>query len=564
MGSLSGATVIVLEDNHLDSKPAAAASAARQSRYMTRDSVLILLFGVIVFTCCPAPEFINFDARFALFAQEMLRNGPSFFPTTYHAPYPDYPAASTFLIYLVSLPFGRVTPFTAVLPTAVASALVLVVTYWIGAIRSRQRGLAAVLFALFTVEFLAMSRSIALDQYTSLATALSFYLAYSSDCLERSRRLWLLPLAWASGFAFRGPVGLLIPAAVTCVYYLWNARFKKMLLAGTLAGGMLVLGLGGLLLAARAQGGTPFMRQVLVAQMTGRFGERGPGFAYYWYGSLASCAVTYPLAILVVVSRFRDVVSKRTKEDRFLGVLILWVVVVLLAMSIPIAKKTRYVMPVIPALSLIASSLMVEASLEGLLLRTKRVFLRICAYLPLICAVGVGGVLLFACLRQPEWRMCSLVTVGLLIAPLTAAWKLDRGWRYIPDRDMYLLAVGVATFGIVHIGVVGPITYSLEKTGPFIRQVEALQEKAPGTISFFQVGPDAEDVKFMANLAKPLEPQFVSSIETLGDTPGTHYVIAKEAVFRSLPVDEDRPVRLLARGRIGHRDFVVFTPDGNR
>ena len=49
------------------------------------------------------------------------------------------------MIYLVSLPFGRVTPFTAVLPTAVAAALVLVLTYRIGAMRSRQKGLAAVL-----------------------------------------------------------------------------------------------------------------------------------------------------------------------------------------------------------------------------------------------------------------------------------------------------------------------------------------------------------------------------------------------------------------------------------
>jgi hypothetical protein len=38
--------------------------------------------------------------------------------------------------------------------------------------------------------------------------------------------------------------------------------------------------------------------------------------------------------------RFRDVLSRKTEEDRVLGVLILWVVVVLLVMSIPSAKKT--------------------------------------------------------------------------------------------------------------------------------------------------------------------------------------------------------------------------------
>ena len=553
-----------LEDNWLDSEPAAAASTARQSRCVKRDSLLILLFGMIAFACCPAPEFIGLDARFALSAQEMLRNGPSFFPTTYHTPYPDYPAASVFLIYLASLPFGRVTPFTSVLPTAVASALVLIVIYRIGAIRSRQRGLAAVLFALFTVEFLVLSRSIAPDQYTSLATVLSFYLVYSSDCHGRRRRLWLVPPAWALGFAFRGPVGLLIPAAVTCAYYLWDGRFKRMLLAETLAAGMLVLCLGGLLLAARAQGGTAFLRQVIESQMTGRFGGRGPGFAYYWHRGLTSYAVTYPLAILIIVSRLRDVTRRRTEEYRFLGILILWVLVVLLAMSIPAAKKARYVAPIIPALSLIASSWMADASLDGLLFQTKRVFLKVCAGLPLIALVGTGGLLLFAWQRRPEWRMCSLVTVGLLIPSLIATWKLDRGWKCVSGRDMYLLAVGVATYIVVHIGVASPIAASLERTGPFVRQVEALQEKVPGTISFFQVGPDAEDIKFMANLAKPLEPRFVSSIEALWNTPGTHYVITKESVFRSMPADEGRPMRVLVRGRIGHKDFVAFTGGGTR
>ncbi len=33
---------------------------------------------------------IGFDSRFVLFAQEMLRHGPSFFPTTYGQPYADY------------------------------------------------------------------------------------------------------------------------------------------------------------------------------------------------------------------------------------------------------------------------------------------------------------------------------------------------------------------------------------------------------------------------------------------------------------------------------------------
>ena len=42
-------------------------------------------------------EVIGFESRFYLFALEMWRHGLSWFPTTYHKPYPDYPVTSTIL-----------------------------------------------------------------------------------------------------------------------------------------------------------------------------------------------------------------------------------------------------------------------------------------------------------------------------------------------------------------------------------------------------------------------------------------------------------------------------------
>lgn len=551
-----------LEGNRLDSGPTVADRVLALSP--REDSLLILLFGGIVFTVAPAPEFINLDARFALFAREMLRNGLSFFPTSYGMPYPDYPASSTVLVYLASLPWGRVTPLTLVLPTAVVSALVLVVLYRIGVLHSRARGLYAVLFALFTVEFVAVSRGVALDQYTSLAATLSFYLVYSSDRLGRNRRLWLVPSVWILGFAFRGPVGLLIPAGVTGAYYLSAGRFRRTLLVGVLAGGLLALCLGALVLAARAQGGMPLVKEVLEAEVTGRFNDRGQGIAYYWYGSLISYAVSYPLAMLVIASRFRRVARRRTQEDRFLGALALWVVVVLGAMSIPATKKIRYVLPIVPALALIASSLMVAPPVAGLLGRVRRVFLGFCDSLPAASVVGLGGFLLFAYLRRPEWCTGSLIALALVIPLLAVAWKLDRGWRQIPNRDLYVQAVGVATFLVIQVCVVSPVIHSSESTAPFVRQVEALCEESPGAISFFRVGPDAEDVKFMANASRLFPARFAGSIEALRETPDLHYVITKESVFRALPAEESELMQVLAQGRIGHRDFVLLAWDGNR
>ena len=240
---------------------------------LNRDSLLIFLIGIVVFTVGLSPEIIGFDCRFAMFAQEMLRNGPTFFPTTYGQPYPDYPGTSTFMIYLASLPFGKVTPFTAVLPMAIVSALILVVIYRIGAIHSRAWGLLQFDCIIYQRVFQAVSRSLSPDQYVSLATALSFYLAYSADVYGRKKRLWFIPLLLAASFAFRGPIGIVIPAAVVCAYYLFNRDFKLFALMAFAASILFVLCFKGLLIAAVHQGGAVFADRVWEMQMAGRMSQ---------------------------------------------------------------------------------------------------------------------------------------------------------------------------------------------------------------------------------------------------------------------------------------------------
>src|SRR4030042_1798723 len=88
-----------------------------ESGRRTKESLLIFAAAMLLFTVGLSPEFIGPQARYGVFVQEMFRDGPSLFPTTYRNPYPDYPGTSTFLAYLVSRLIGRVQPFTAILPT---------------------------------------------------------------------------------------------------------------------------------------------------------------------------------------------------------------------------------------------------------------------------------------------------------------------------------------------------------------------------------------------------------------------------------------------------------------
>jgi len=89
--------------------PSRLASLSPAARAWQLGALALLLF------CAQAKGWaiIGFDSRFVLFAQKMLRHGPSLFPSTYGEPYPDYPGTSTLLIYLLSLPFGQVDSLAA-------------------------------------------------------------------------------------------------------------------------------------------------------------------------------------------------------------------------------------------------------------------------------------------------------------------------------------------------------------------------------------------------------------------------------------------------------------------
>ncbi|MDO8302356.1 MAG: hypothetical protein Q7T18_03850, partial [Sedimentisphaerales bacterium] len=357
---------------------------------INRDSLLIFLLGVVVFTIGLSPEFIGFDCRFAMFAQEMLRNGPTFFPTTYGQPYPDYPATSTFLIYLASLPFGKVTPFTAILPTAVISALVLIVIYRIGAIHSRSWGVFAVLIALFTKDFFGLSRSISTDQYTTLATTTCFYLIYSADLYGKRKRIWFIPLLFIASFAFRGPIGLVIPAAVVCAYYLFERNLKLFAAMSLTTILLFLVCFKGLLLAAAYQGGEKFAQSVWKMQMAGRMGEAQHWIGYYWTESFAKYAVAYPFAVLVAIVSFKKAAKRENADYKLLAGLVVWVLVVLIGMSIPGTKKIRYVLPMVPAAVLVAAYMFVVPSQKNLLSGVRKIFLGFCVWFPAGAFIGIA------------------------------------------------------------------------------------------------------------------------------------------------------------------------------
>lgn len=129
----------------LSLSPTRLASLGPAVRAWLLGTLVLLLF------CAQAKgrAIIGFDSRFVLFAQEMLRHGPSLLPTTCGEPYPDYPGTST----LLSLPFGRVDSLGAWLPSALAAAAVVALVYRLLEPVSQRWVLLAVALSLLTATF---------------------------------------------------------------------------------------------------------------------------------------------------------------------------------------------------------------------------------------------------------------------------------------------------------------------------------------------------------------------------------------------------------------------------
>lgn len=523
------------------------------------DNLFIFCLGLVLFTIgLSHQEITGFESRFYLFALEMWRHGVSLFPTTYAQPYPDYPVTSTLLIYLCALCAGGLSKGIAVLPSALAAALTLTLTYQIGALRNPRWGMAAVCLLLLTQLFVAEARTISLDQYITCVTTGCFYLAYSADVLHKPHRLRWLPLLFIAGFAIRGPIGVIIPAGVLFVFYLLDKRMKNVAMLSLVAGSVLVACSLAILGMAYVAGGSTFLHDVLQMEVLGRIHSvRTPPYYFYFVESLGAYAVTYPLALLVLVGLGRLFITARSDDMTFIKKCVGWALVILLGLTVPQDKKMRYVLAISPALSLIAAYLFVAPRAPGLLSQVRRIFCAFCFFLPMMCLAALW---IFShahpmpALVLQNQRVVSLLVI--LQGAFCAAWL---GIQQIERREMMLLVGAVATFFVMYLIVIEPINLFFNRTHVFVQSVEAKRIAQHAHLVFYREGSDAMPIKYVAHMSQEEMPVFLSSFEALKAYQARAFFITDKEHFADVMQAAPHVYQVIQEGRIGHDNFVIFT-----
>ncbi|MBC3255885.1 glycosyltransferase family 39 protein [Pseudomonas paralactis] len=524
-----------------------------QSATIRRQSLGLGLLALVLFIAGNWHQaIIGFDSRFVMFAQEMLRHGPGFFPTTYGQPYADYLATSTLLTWLLSLPLGQVTSLTAWLPSAVASALIVMLVYRLTAPYSLRWGMLSVAMLLLSSTFVSETRAVSLDQMLAAVTLAVFYLGYAHDHFAAAKRLHWVFVLLLLGFALRGPIGLVIPTGVLCSYYLINQQWRRLFSFGLLALALLAACVGLLLLLAKLSGGEDFMHDVIRMQFLGRMdgSEGSGGVLYYFTSSLGNYALAYPLAVLVLVAIM--IGGRRAPEPALKLVLYCAAagVLVMVGLSVPQAKKARYILPMLPMAAIIAAYPF-QATQGRLFAWLRGLTLGVWTLLPTLLVIG----LLMARRRYPQ----PLADLEVILAVLGVLQILAL---------LTLLKSRLRTFGpalaavlalwTTYILVVEPLERRLYDTRTFSLAVKAQVLQQPAPVVLHALGKDAKAIKFMVNFDCDKVPLFTQLPIELKPIQAPAWLVMSQADFQALDDPRLRSITPTLTGEFDKNPYVLL------
>ncbi|WP_313951379.1 glycosyltransferase [Accumulibacter sp.] len=511
----------------------------------------VAAIGLLLFTLgLWDQEFVGFETRFAVFARQMLQYGVSIFPKTYGAPYPDYPATSTLLIWLGSLPFGSVNKFTAILPTAVASALNLALTYRLLSGVSRQWAFLAVCFELLTATFLVEARGISLDQMLATITLACFVLAYRRDshAISSARPLLWIFLLLVLGFSIRGPMGIVIPVGVLCSYYALTSQWPTLFKMGLPALALLVACWFALLFLARIEGGEAFVSDVIQMQVTGRLSGHEDALPRYYYllSSLANFALSFPAALLVTVTvlatsrpHLRLPFQKKTDSPawdpalRMATLMAGWLLLLLIGLSIPETKKARYLLPAVPAMAALAAYVFIAHG-NRLLWVVYQLLQKFLLLLPTVLIALLFFAQHYARKHglQVEIRASSLL--GLLLACQLLSLISLRKRFTVAQRDQLIVGVAALAFWLTNVLLREPAELQIHSAQPFVQAVEARRHEKPAPLVLYGIGKDSLAIVYHVNVAGDFQPQFVDQVTQLLELRYPVYLLISDRNRRSL------------------------------
>ena len=504
-------------------------------------------------------DFAGLEIRFAYFVQEMWRTGMTLYLHTQIGPYPDYPVTSTWLTYGLSKLFGGFSLPLALLPSAVVSAGTVATVWRIGALHSREYGTIAALLLLSTVGFLIQARTTSLDAWVMFSACLCFYLTVASVLKASPLPLVKLLLLIFIAAIFRGAIGGVIATGVVSTVLLVNRRWKDLFLHGFCAALVIVAAVALLVVAAYLEGGREFVDRAVGFQFSHRFGDSDSGLDVYFLGAMRSYAMSYPLALIALIAIALKGKPSASAYSLLLLSVVAWLVVVVLGMSIPGTKKTRYILPAAPAMALLAGALLVKSQ-EYHFPRVRRAVLIFLAALPLISCIA-----LLALSRSELAGDMSLQPNLLSAAALSALLALGSylSLRKLQDSQQLwaiLVIVTLTVMSALYI-VAEPGQQRHESDTEFVSAIQDYRDSLSASrLGFYRLGPTYQDMNYLVVLNSAERPVYTLDAADI-DVSAFREPLILVLLTENLEIFSktyQRSWEEIARGQLGHKDCVAL------
>ncbi|KAF1066498.1 MAG: hypothetical protein GAK45_01907 [Pseudomonas citronellolis] len=287
-------------------------------------------------------------------------------------------------------------------------------------------------------------------------------------------------------------------------------------------------------------------------QVIGRLdGSAGASEAWYYLTSApGNYALAFPLAVpaLLLLWHGADDSARRLMRACLLAALVIGV-----GLSVPQAKKARYVLPMAPFLAALATYpfYAVGSRLAGVL---RGLMQGLWALLPGLLAVGV----LLAWRRQPDLAMlrgellaCLMLLLVLQGLVLIAAWRAR--WRAGALAGCAVLALWTA-----YIGVFEAAERQLYDTRQFSQAADAVIAAQPAPVAFVGLGRDAKAIKYLVNLDHDVQPSFIDGSGLLPPLQGPLYLVMSAARLRSLAGTPIAALTPLLKASFDHEPYVLL------
>jgi 4-amino-4-deoxy-L-arabinose transferase-like glycosyltransferase len=312
----------------------------------------ILASGLILFFNLGTKSLENHGyTRYAEVAREMIRSGEWVVPHYNGEVYLDKPPLLFWLIAIPASLHGSVTPFIALLPSALAAWIgVIFVFFWARRVYgSDKAGLISAGILLSAHQYFFEARLAKTDILLCLFILLSLYFFHLGYRDPGRRRYLFVGLSFFSmglGILTKGPFGFFIPILVIAVFLIKERRWKVWISKPFLLGYAILVPvvLPWVILFIERVGFHETIKLVRETQILSRYAPFYFYFIQIW-GEFAPWSVLFPFLFFYLWKERNQL--WHSEESLFL----IWFIVLFILLTLFKYRAPRYLLPVLPPLA---------------------------------------------------------------------------------------------------------------------------------------------------------------------------------------------------------------------